>query len=303
MDKMLERALKASVRDEVAARLGGVAASPAQVEELVAESVGELRLDYGAQLDPSEAHALVRALIDDFLYYGPLQPLLDDGSITEVMVNGGGVDLSDPSLPFLPPIVYVERAGRLEYRPDIAFDDAGHVRRIIDKIAEQAGVRCDEAHAMGCAMLPGGRARATFVVSPLAPDGPALNLRMFKEDLMGMGDLERAGALTPAMSDFLRSAVAARCPIVISGGTGSGKTTLLNALSEFIPAGERVITLEDTPELRLRTPHTERMQTREANVEGEGAVSMRELVAIALRRRPDRIIVGECRGAEAYDML
>ena len=128
MDKMLERALKASVRDEVAARLGGVAASPAQVEELVAESVGELRLDYGAQLDPSEAHALVRALIDDFLYYGPLQPLLDDGSITEVMVNGGGVDLSDPSLPFLPPIVYVERAGRLEYRPDIAFDDAGHVR-------------------------------------------------------------------------------------------------------------------------------------------------------------------------------
>lgn len=303
MDKMLERALKASVRDEVAARLGGVAASPAQVEELVAESVGELRLDYGAQLDPSEAHALVRALIDDFLYYGPLQPLLDDGSITEVMVNGGGVDLSDPSLSFLPPIVYVERAGRLEYRPDIAFDDAGHVRRIIDKIAEQAGVRCDEAHAMGCAMLPGGRARATFVVPPLAPDGPALNLRMFKEDLMGMGDLERAGALTPAMSDFLRSAVAARCPIVISGGTGSGKTTLLNALSEFIPAGERVITLEDTPELRLRTPHTERMQTREANVEGEGAVGMRELVAIALRRRPDRIIVGECRGAEAYDML
>lgn len=212
MDKMLERALKASVRDEVAARLGGVAASPAQVEELVAESVGELRLDYGAQLDPSEAHALVRALIDDFLYYGPLQPLLDNGSITKVMVNGGGVDLSDPSLPFLPPIVYVERAGRLEYRPDIAFDDAGHVRRIIDKIAEQAGVRCDEAHAMGCAMLPGGRARATFVVPPLAPDGPALNLRMFKEDLMGMGDLERAGALTPAMSDFLRSAVAARCP-------------------------------------------------------------------------------------------
>ena len=120
---------------------------------------------------------------------------------------------------------------------------------------------------------------------------------------MAMGDLERAGALTPAMSDFLRSAVAARCPIVISGGTGSGKTTLLNALSEFIPAGERVITLEDTPELRLRTPHTERMQTREANVEGEGAVGMRELVSIALRRRPDRIIVGECRGAEAYDML
>ena len=148
MDKALERALKASVRDEVAARLGGLTASPSQVEQLVVEAVGELRLDYGAQLEPGEAQALAQALVDDFLYYGPLQPLLDDGSITEVMVNGGGVDLSDPSLPFLPPIVYVERAGLLEYRPDIAFDDAGHVRRIIDKIAEQAGIRCDEAHAM-----------------------------------------------------------------------------------------------------------------------------------------------------------
>lgn len=303
MDRTLERALKATVRDEVAAKLGGGAAGPDQVKAFVVEAVETLRLDYGAHLEPAEADALCRAIVDDFLYYGPLQPLLEDGTITEVMVNGGGVDLADPALSYLPPIVYVERAGKLECRPDVAFDDAGHVRRIIDKIAEQAGVRCDEAHAMGCAMLPGGRARATYVVPPLAPDGPALNLRMFKEDLMSMGDLERAGALTAAMSDFLRSAVAARCPIVISGGTGSGKTTLLNALSEFIPPGERVITLEDTPELRLRTPHTERMQTREANVEGEGAVGMRELVAIALRRRPDRIIVGECRGAEAYDML
>ncbi|MEI3231460.1 MAG: ATPase, T2SS/T4P/T4SS family [Gordonibacter pamelaeae] len=219
------------------------------------------------------------------------------------MVNGGGVDLSDPSLPFLPPIVYVERAGRLEYRPDIAFDDAGHVRRIIDKIAEQAGVRCDEAHAMGCAMLPGGRARATFVVPPLAPRRPGAQPAHVQGGPDGNG---RPGARRSAHARHVRLPPLGRCgalPHRYLGGTGSGKTTLLNALSEFIPAGERVITLEDTPELRLRTPHTERMQTREANVEGEGAVGMRELVAIALRRRPDRIIVGECRGAEAYDML
>lgn len=303
MDRPVERALKAAVRDEVAAKLGGGPSGHERVKALVAQAVEALGYEFGAQFGFGEKEALTQAIIDDFLYYGPLQPLLDDRSITEIMANGGGVDTNDPALPYLPPLVYVERAGRLEYRPDVVFDDADHLRRIIDKIAEQAGVRCDESHAMGCAMLPGGRARATFVVPPLAPDGPALNLRTFKADLLGMDDLERVGALTGAMADFLRSAVAARCPIVVSGGTGSGKTTLLNALSGFIPADERVITLEDTPELRLLTPHTERMQTREANTEGEGAVSMRELVTLALRRRPDRIIVGECRGAEAYDML
>ncbi|MFQ9179181.1 MAG: CpaF family protein [Eggerthella lenta] len=183
------------------------------------------------------------------------------------------------------------------------FDDAEHVRRIINKIAEQSGKRCDDAHAMGCAMLPGGRARATYVVPPIAPDGPALNVRTFSSSMLGMEDLVRMGMLTDGMSQFLRAAVQARCPLVISGGTGSGKTTLLGALSGFIPPDERVITIEDTPELRLQTPHVERMQTREANTEGEGSVSMRELVALSLRRRPDRIIVGECRGAEAYDML
>ena len=242
-------------------------------------------------------------MIDDFLRYGPLQRLLEDESVTEIMVNGGGIDLDDPALPFRAPIVYVERAGRIEYRPDVEFDDAEHVRRIINKIAEQSGKRCDDAHAMGCAMLPGGRARATYVVPPIAPDGPALNVRTFSSSMLGMEDLVRMGMLTDGMAQFLRAAVQARYPLVISGGTGSGKTTLLGALSGFIPPDERVITIEDTPELRLQTPHVERMQTREANTEGEGSVSMRELVALSLRRRPDRIIVGECRGAEAYDML
>lgn len=303
MDRAVERALKAAVRDVVAAKLREGLSGPEAVKVLVGQAVEDLGYDFGAQLAPYETEALTRGIIDDFLYYGPLQPLLEDGTITEVMVNGGGIDVSLADLPYLPPLVYIERAGRLEYRPDIVFDDADHVRRIIDKIAEQAGVRCDDAHAMGCAMLPGGHARATFVVPPLAPDGPALNLRIFKADLLTMDHLVQVEALSLAMAEFLRSAVAARCPIVISGGTGSGKTTLLNALSGYIPVNERIITLEDTPELRLLSPHTERMQTREANTEGEGAVGMRELVALSLRRRPDRIIVGECRGAEAYDML
>lgn len=303
MDRTAERALKAAVREEASLRLRTAQADPSSVESLIQSLVGEVAVELGVALSPYDIEPLTRSVVDDFLRYGPLQPLLEDPSVTEIMVNGGGVDVSNPALPFLPPVVYVERAGRLEYRPDIVFDDADHVRRIINKIAEQAGMRCDETHAMGCAMLPGGRARATYVVPPIAPDGPALNLRTFSDSLLGMGDLLAAGALSEAMADFLCSAVQARCPIVISGGTGSGKTTLLGALSGFIPPDERVITIEDTPELRLQTPHIERMQTREANVEGEGAVSMRELVAHSLRRRPDRIVVGECRGAEAYDML
>ena len=293
----------AAVRDEAAVRLRGDAVGSDAVEALIRRLVEEIASESGISLPPYEFEGLASAMIDDFLRYGPLQRLLEDESVTEIMVNGGGIDLDDPALPFRAPIVYVERAGRIEYRPDVEFDDAEHVRRIINKIAEQSGKRCDDAHAMGCAMLPGGRARATYVVPPIAPDGPALNVRTFSSSMLGMEDLVRMGMLTDGMSQFLRAAVQARCPLVISGGTGSGKTTLLGALSGFIPPDERVITIEDTPELRLQTPHVERMQTREANTEGEGSVSMRELVALSLRRRPDRIIVGECRGAEAYDML
>lgn len=303
MDRSTERTLKASVREEVASRLRAGQASPSAVEALIREVVGQVAFEQGEPLSLYELESLAGGIVDDFLRYGPLQPLLDDPAVTEIMVNGGGVDEADPALPFRAPVVYVERAGLIEHRPDIVFDDADHVRRIINKIAEQAGMRCDETHAMGCAMLPGGRARATYVVPPISPDGPALNVRTFSDGMLSMEDLLGVGALSAAMADFLCAAVQARCPIVISGGTGSGKTTLLGALSGFIPAGERVITIEDTPELRLQTAHVERMQTREANVEGEGAVGMRELVALSLRRRPDRIIVGECRGAEAYDML
>ena len=302
MDRSTELALKRSVRDGLALRMQG-SADPAGAEGVIASLVEETARSWGIMAAGDELAVLTRAIVDDFLRYGPLQPLIEDESVTEIMVNGGGVDLNDSAMPYLDPKVFVERAGRIEPRPDVAFDDADHLRRIINKIAEQAGMRCDESHAMGCAMLPGGRARATYIIPPLAPDGPALNLRMFSEHVMGIDDLVAKGALPVPIAEFLGAAVRARCPIVISGGTGSGKTTLLGALSGFIPDDERVITIEDTPELRLRAAHVERMQTREANTEGQGAVGMRELVALSLRRRPDRIVVGECRGAEAYEML
>lgn len=303
MDRTTERALKRAVRDEAAVRLRGDAVGPDAVEALIRRLVEEIASESGISLPPYEFEGLASAMIDDFLRYGPLQRLLEDESVTEIMVNGGGIDLDDPALPFRAPIVYVERAGRIEYRPDVEFDDAEHVRRIINKIAEQSGKRCDDAHAMGCAMLPGGRARATYVVPPIAPDGPALNVRTFSSSMLGMEDLVRMGMLTDGMAQFLRAAVQARCPLVISGGTGSGKTTLLGALSGFIPPDERVITIEDTPELRLNQPHVARMETRDANVEGKGRIDYRDLVTNALRQRPDRIIVGECRDAAAFDML
>ena len=149
--------------------------------------------------------------------------LLEDPGITEIIVNGGGVAMDAGVARFLEPHVFVECAGRLEPCPYVRFDDADHLRRIIDKIAEQAGMRCDEAHAMGCAMLPGGKARATYIVPPLAPDGPALNLRLFGDDAMSIEDLTARGALSPVMAEFLGSAVRARCPVIISGGTGLGK--------------------------------------------------------------------------------
>ena len=302
MDRGTELALKRAVREGLATRLQGDF-DPVEVESAIQSLVQEAVRAWNLGLAEPDVARLCRSVGDDFLRYGPLQGLLEDPGITEIIVNGGGVAMDAGVARFLEPHVFVERAGRLEPCPYVRFDDADHLRRIIDKIAEQAGMRCDEAHAMGCAMLPGGKARATYIVPPLAPDGPALNLRLFGDDAMSIEDLTARGALSPVMAEFLGSAVRARCPVIISGGTGSGKTTMLGALSGFIPDDERVLTIEDTPELRLRAAHVERMQTREANTEGEGAVGMRELVALSLRRRPDRIIVGECRGAEAYEML
>lgn len=258
MDRIAASALKRLVRDNLALQLQESSDS-SRVEAAIRSIVSETIRSWGMAVSIEDENLMCQCIVDDFLRYGPLQVLLDDPSITEIMVNGGGIDFEGASLSFRDPKVFVERAGRIEECAYVRFDDAEHVRRIINKIAEQAGVRCDESHAMGCAMLPGGRARATFIIPPLAPDGPALNLRLFSEHIMSMDDLIEKGALSTVMAKFLGAAVRARCPIVISGGTGSGKTTLLGALSGFIPAHERVITIEDTPELRLRAHHVERM--------------------------------------------
>lgn len=219
---------------------------------------------------------------------GPLEPLLKDPSVSDILVNG-------------PNTVYVERFGKLE-KTDITFDSNEHLLHIIDRIVSKVGRRIDEASPMVDARLKDG-SRVNAIIPPLALDAPALSIRRFPTDMLRMQDLVRKGALTQPASDLLRAAAQARLNIIISGGTGSGKTTLMNAISAFIPEDERIITIEDSAELQLQQEHVVRLETRQANIEGKGAVSQRELVKNCLRMRPDRIILGEVRGAEALDML
>ena len=219
---------------------------------------------------------------------GPLEPLLRDPAVDEVMVNGVGP-------------VWVERAGRLE-RTDVRFASAAELRDAIERILAPLGRRVDEAEPLCDARLPDG-SRVNVVIAPLAPDGPILTVRRFRARGMSADDLVAAGTWEPPLRDLLARAVRARLSILVSGGTGSGKTTTLNALSSFVPAGERIVTIEDTLELRLRQPHVVRLEARPASVEGRGEVTIRHLVRNALRMRPDRIVVGEVRGGEALDML
>ena len=242
----------------------------------------------GAILPAADLSALQRSVIDDVLGYGPLQPLLDDASIQEVMVNA-------------PDEIYVERSGRLE-RVSFGFDDEAHVMAVVERILRRLGRRVDESSPAVDARIPELGFRVHVIIPPLALRGPAITIRKFPK-LFGMRDLIERGALTPACAEFLSRCVRARANVIISGGTASGKTTLLNALSEFISEGERVVTIEDTAELQLRRPHVVSLQARPANVEGKGAFTIRDLVVNALRMRPDRLIVGEVRRDEALDML
>jgi pilus assembly protein CpaF len=237
------------------------------------------RLDYGR---------LVDALVDDVLGLGPLEPLLDDPSITEVMVNQPGQ-------------VYVERNGQVSLSP-VVFENNEQLRKIIDRIVTSIGRRVDESSPMCDARLSDG-SRVNVVLPPIALDGPYLTIRKFSRETLGPRELLAMGTATAAMIQFLESAVRSRLSILVSGGTSSGKTTLLNILSGFIPGDERIVTIEDAAELQLRQAHVIRLEARPPNVEGKGAIVIRDLVRNSLRMRPDRIIVGECRGAEALDML
>ncbi|MFQ5944246.1 MAG: CpaF family protein [Anaerolineales bacterium] len=231
---------------------------------------------------------LLEWVIADIMGYGPLEPLLQDDSITEVMVNG-------------PERVYIERRGLIELS-DVVFEDDAHVRRIIDRIVSPLGRRVDESSPMVDARLPSGY-RVNATIPPLALDGPALTIRKFAQTPYTVQDLVANGTLSTDLVTFLRACVEARVNMIISGGTGTGKTTLLNVVSAFIPGHERIVTIEDTAELQLKREHIVRLEYRPPNVEGEGEVTIRQLVINALRMRPDRIVVGEARGGEALDML
>lgn len=239
-------------------------------------------------LNQQERERLVGEVLDETFGLGPLEPLMNDPTVTDILING-------------PHTVYAERAGRLE-RTGIAFHDDAHLLHILQRVVGQAGRRVDETSPMVDSRLPDG-SRINAIIPPLAVDGAMVSIRRFGTKPIRAADLVANKSVPAEVVDFLAACVRARLNIVVSGGTGSGKTTLLNALSAFVPDDERVITIEDAAELRLQQPHVGRLETRPANVEGVGEVITRDLVRNALRMRPDRIVVGECRGAEALDML
>jgi pilus assembly protein CpaF len=283
--------LKARIHHQCIAKLGpelfrqdGSEDLDEQVYRAVTE---ELALDR-TPLTREERREIVRQLTDDILGYGPLEPLLRDDSVTEIMVNEFDR-------------VYVERNGKLELS-EVRFVDGSHVMRIIDKIVSQVGRRVDEASPMVDARLPDG-SRVNAIIPPLALKGPTLTIRKFSRDPYTVNDLITFGTVTARAAQLLAACVKGKLNILISGGTGTGKTTTLNAMSAFIPGDERIVTIEDAAELQLQQDHVITLESRPSNIEGMGEIKIRELVRNALRMRPDRIIVGEVRGAETLDML
>jgi pilus assembly protein CpaF len=259
-----------------------------QVLGEVRKVVHELMQKEPVPLNLDEREELVSQVLDEIFGFGPLEPLLKDDDTSDILVNGCHQ-------------VYVEMHGKL-FESDVRFKDDRHLLQIIDRIVSGVGRRIDESTPLVDARLPDG-SRVNAIIPPLALDGPALSIRKFKRDKLAAEDLVRLESITEPMVELLQGIVRARLNILISGGTGAGKTTLLNLLSSFIPSDERIVTIEDSAELQLRQPHVVRLETRPANVEGQGAVSQRMLLINALRMRPDRVVVGEVRGGEAIDML
>ena len=280
MDDALER-LAVSLRERLVAEAGeGDADVAAQIRSVVEREAG--------LLDAEQREALVARVAERSFGLGPLEPLLRDPAVDEVMVNG-------------PRAVFVERGGRVEPAA-VTFGSEAELRHVIERILAPLGRRVDEASPLADARLPDG-SRVNVIIPPLSLDGPILTVRRFRRRGFTAAELVEQGTVTEALRAFLAGAVRGRINVLISGGTGSGKTTTLNALSAFIPAGERIVTIEDAAELRLQQPHVVRLESRPPNLEGRGEVTIRALVRNALRMRPDRIVVGEVRGAEALDML
>ena len=285
-------ALKASAVSALFDRLGTRLNDPdldeASLQKMVRDELNTVVEEARVPLSTAERQRLMREVEADVLGLGPIQPLIEDPSITEIMVNG-------------PDNIYVERDGLL-FRSEAFFDGEPHLRRIIDRIVTRVGRRIDESSPLVDARLEDG-SRVNAIIPPLSVSGSTLTIRKFSRNALSIEDLARLGTMTPEMAELLQACVQARLNILVSGGTGTGKTTLLNVLSSFIPQSERIISIEDSVELQLQQDHVVRLESRPANVEGRGEVGIRDLVRNALRMRPDRIVVGEVRGAEALDML
>jgi len=256
----------------------------AEIAEIVEETLREKEL----HLSRTERQTMIDYIIDESIGFGPISKHLLDEEVSEIMVNG-------------PDQVYVEKAGRLEL-VDTRFDNNQHVMRIIEKIVSPLGRRIDESSPMVDARLPDG-SRVNAIIPPLTLNGPTITIRKFAKKPLQVGNLIAFGTITSDMAIFIEACIKARLNIVVSGGTGSGKTTTLNILSSFIPNDERIVTIEDAAELQLRQEHVVRLESRSANIEGKGAITIRDLVKNSLRMRPDRIVIGEVRGGEALDML
>jgi pilus assembly protein CpaF len=269
-------------------RLYDTNTSQTQLEEAVRGKLGEVLASESEPMSAADRKQLISDIIDDILGYGPLEPLLHDPTVTEVMCNG-------------PEQVFIERDGKLE-DTDVAFLDDGHLRRVMEKIVGEVGRRLDEAQPYVDARLPDG-SRVNAVIPPVSLDGPMLTIRKFSADAFTAQDLIAFGTWSNRVAAFLAACVEGRTNILVSGGTGAGKTSTLNVLSSFIPAQERIVTIEDAAELRLHQPHVVRLEYRPPNIEGRGEITIRDLVRNSLRMRPDRIVVGETRGGEALDML
>jgi len=283
--------LKFSIHRKLLERINleAVYATPGdRVRQEIRPSVAKLVNEEKTPLSLTEKDRLIEEVLDEVFGLGPLEPLLRDRTISDILVT-------------TPRLIYVERNGKLE-RTAIEFKDDAHLMRIIERVVSRVGRRIDESSPMVDARLPDG-SRVNAVIPPLAVDGPLLSIRRFGGDPLQPADLLRNLSLTEGMMELVKACVRARLNIIISGGTGAGKTTFLNLLSGFIPATERIVTIEDAAELQLRQTHVARLETRPANIEGKGAVLQRHLLINALRMRPDRIVVGEVRGEEALDML
>jgi pilus assembly protein CpaF len=282
--------LKARIQDKLIAELDPTMdiSKTEEVRRTIEGMYDQFLAQEGHILSRQERQRLFEQIVAEILGYGPLEPLLRDETITEIMVNG-------------PDKIFIERKGKIEH-VSMTFESDEHLMRIIDRIVSPLGRRIDESSPMVDARLPDG-SRVNAIIPPLALNGPVLTIRKFSKKPLTVDDLIRFGTITAEAIEFLKACVIARLNVVVSGGTGSGKTTFLNVLSSFIPDDERIVTIENAAELQMRQEHVVTLESRPCNIEGKGEVSIRDLVMNSLRMRPDRIVIGECRGGETLDML